>query len=124
MVDIRNSELRVPSGFEVESASQHMPGGPDWQPMEHDLKSKMDELKVRGMDAVRSMKQTMATRSTSMRDMMMAKTSGMQRDMRSNPAKWAGIMTGAGIGLGLVGRYLRHRMKRNRVPRLVIIEAC
>jgi len=73
------------------------------------MTSRVDELKMRGMDAMRSMRDTMA---------------GMRRDVRSNPAKWAGIMTGAGIGLGLAGRYLRHRMKQNRMPRLVIIEAC
>lgn len=106
MDDIRNSELRVPM--------EH----------EHDLKSRVDELKVRGMDAMHSMQRMVSTRSASMRSTMAAKAAGVQHDVRSNPAKWAGIMTGAGIGLGLVGRYLRHRMKQNRMPRLVIIEAC
>ena len=80
---------------------------------ERSMKSRMDEMKIRGMDAVESMKRKMS-----------ARTASMQHDVRSNPAKWAGIMTGAGIGLGLVGRYLRHRARVNRMPHLVIIEAC
>ncbi|MEA2339014.1 MAG: hypothetical protein QOE82_3021 [Thermoanaerobaculia bacterium] len=43
--------------------------------------------------------------------------------LRGNPAKWAGIAAGAGLGLGLMGRFLRHRAKVRRMPAVVIIEA-
>ena len=44
-------------------------------------------------------------------------------NLRSNPAKWAGIAAGAGLGIGLIGRFLQHRAKDRRVPAIVIIEA-
>jgi hypothetical protein len=44
-------------------------------------------------------------------------------NLRSNPAKWAGIAAGAGLGVGLIGRFLHHRAQNRRVPAIVIIEA-
>jgi ElaB/YqjD/DUF883 family membrane-anchored ribosome-binding protein len=44
--------------------------------------------------------------------------------LRSNPVKWAGIAAGAGVGIGLLGRYLRRRSQQRRVPAIVIVEAC
>ena len=46
----------------------------------------------------------------------------LEQQLRSNPKKWAGIAAGAGLLLGLAGRYLRHRAHK---PHLVIVEgAC
>ena len=47
-----------------------------------------------------------------------------QQSLRSNPTKWAGIAAGVGLGLGILGRVMRHRMARRSRPELVIIEAC
>jgi hypothetical protein len=44
----------------------------------------------------------------------------LAQQLRSNPKKWAGIAAGAGLVLGLAGRYLRHRAHK---PHLVIVEA-
>jgi len=44
-------------------------------------------------------------------------------NLRSNPAKWTGIAAGAGLGVGLLGRFLQHRAQNRRVPAVVIIEA-
>jgi hypothetical protein len=44
----------------------------------------------------------------------------MNRSMRTNTMTWAGIAAGAGFGLGLAGRIMRHRAK---VPHIVIIES-
>ena len=46
----------------------------------------------------------------------------IKSELRSNPGKWAGIAAGAGFTLGLIGRRLRHRARRN-LPDLIIIEA-
>ena len=42
--------------------------------------------------------------------------------LRVNPAKWTGIAAGAGLGVGLLGRFLLHR-GHHRAPSIVIIEA-
>jgi ElaB/YqjD/DUF883 family membrane-anchored ribosome-binding protein len=44
--------------------------------------------------------------------------------LRSNPAKWAGIAAGAGLGIGLIGRFVRHRAHQRHMPQVIIIEAC
>jgi len=53
-----------------------------------------------------------------------AMTMKVNDSMRGNPAKWAGIAAGAGLGIGLLGRFLQHRAHRRHMPAVVIIEAC
>jgi ElaB/YqjD/DUF883 family membrane-anchored ribosome-binding protein len=43
--------------------------------------------------------------------------------LRADPAKWAGIAAGAGLGIGLIGRFLHHRAHHRPMPAVVIIEA-
>ena len=47
----------------------------------------------------------------------------VQTSMQINPMKWAGIAAGVGFGLGLIGRLLQGRTKRNQ-PDLIVIETC
>ena len=51
-------------------------------------------------------------------------TTNARQSLRANPAKWAGIAAGVGLGLGVLGRVMRHRMGKRARPELVIIEAC
>ncbi|MEA2325877.1 MAG: hypothetical protein QOE68_836, partial [Thermoanaerobaculia bacterium] len=43
--------------------------------------------------------------------------------LHGNPTKWAGIAAGAGLGIGLIGRFLHHRAHHRHMPAVVIIEA-
>jgi hypothetical protein len=43
--------------------------------------------------------------------------------LRENPAKWSGIATGAGLGIGLLSRFLRRRSHRRRRSAIIIIDA-
>lgn len=49
----------------------------------------------------------------------------LQQDVRTNPMKWAGISAGAGVGLGLISRWMHHRAKvrARQMPQVLIIEA-
>ncbi len=46
----------------------------------------------------------------------------VQKQLRSDPLKWGGIAAAAGLGLGLLGRYLRYRAKVKKRPAFYIIE--
>jgi ElaB/YqjD/DUF883 family membrane-anchored ribosome-binding protein len=52
-----------------------------------------------------------------------AMTLNANDSLRANPTKWAGIAAGAGLGLGLIGRFLHHRAHHRHIPAVVIIEA-
>ena len=108
------------------------------------MKDKLYHLRSRGIDVMNTVKRDvnekwmpMANeRMSSMRSGMKMKTDKLQREMKTrvsdlesqlkaNPTKWAGIAAGAGFGLGLIGRIMRHRAHRAATPHIVIIEgAC
>ena len=121
--------VNVPSGLEVESARLHTPAI-EFEPHLHDdeggLRAKLDEWKSRGAKKVAQLRQNVVTRSNATKRAMAGVGPKLQSQMRSDPKKWAGIAAGAGVALGLTGRYLRHRAHvRARRPQIVIIEgAC
>ncbi|HWW62553.1 MAG TPA: hypothetical protein VN181_14365 [Thermoanaerobaculia bacterium] len=90
--------MNLPSVFEGESATLHAPVGaaeiPAVAETSRTMRGKLEELKV------------MTTGS-----------------MHTNPAKWTGIAAGAGLGLGLLGRFLQRRNRNKRLPRLLVVEA-
>lgn len=85
-------DINVPSGLEVESARLNTPAI-EFDPPLTQPRAKLEALKAAGPK--------------------------LKEELRSNPKKWAGIAAGAGIALGLAGRYLRHRAHR---PRLVVVQ--
>jgi L,D-peptidoglycan transpeptidase YkuD (ErfK/YbiS/YcfS/YnhG family) len=50
-------------------------------------------------------------------------TAKANSQLRTNPAKWAGIAAGTGFAIGMAGRFLRHRSHERSTPAIVIIEA-
>lgn len=121
-----DTNLNVPSGLEVESARLHTPAIEFDPPLHEDrgIRSKIDAWKSAGTSMLASWKSKAVTKSNAAKRSAAGVGPKLQLQMRSDPKKWAGIAAGAGIALGLTGRYLRHRAHvRARRPQVVIIEA-
>ena len=140
------SEIRVPSGYEVESATFHVPATGEENLTFSDVstgrsgfRGKLDDLKSRGMHKVHHLQHSLADRKSvlqtsiamkkeSMRDglqrQMSMTQSSLQTSMKNSPMKWAGIAAGSGFALGMIGRYLHWKNNHRRsTPDLVIIDA-
>ena len=51
-----------------------------------------------------------------------SKLNAVKSNVREHPAKWTGIAIGAGVGAGLLGRYLLHRAHSTReMPDVIVI---
>ena len=103
-MDTLKSSVGAPSGSEVEPVRHHVPLPAE--PMERDsIKQKIDRWKSAGVSKTRT------------------SVAKVQSNLRGNAAKWAGIAAGAGLVLGITGRYLRRRARLRALPDLVIVEA-
>jgi ElaB/YqjD/DUF883 family membrane-anchored ribosome-binding protein len=168
------NDWRMPSGFEVESATLRTPVVTVTEPaplsVTEKATNKLNELKTRAADAVSSVRGAIHDKVEDVRPIVAARVSGvrndleskavtmrnqveakatmlradvetridtlkesaeaqvthLQQDVRSNPMKWAGISAGAGIGIGLISRWMHHRAKvraRHTPQQVLIIEA-
>lgn len=129
---IDNGNLRVPSGFEVESASLHAPPAPviPVSDVPTDLstpsswKEKLSSVPALVKSRVASVKPMVNSKMESVRTTMQRSSSQLNDSVRSKTAMWAGLATASGVGLGLLGRLAMHRSHhRERMPAVVIIEA-
>jgi ElaB/YqjD/DUF883 family membrane-anchored ribosome-binding protein len=130
-----NTNLRMPSGSEVEAAAFHEPVG--LVPVDSSsstssrraaMRDKLDSLRARSLSKVHDAQQLVSTRSSAVKTNVQRSVndqmSKIQTSMQSNPAKWAGIAAGSGFALGLIGRVLHWRSKQHRHrPEIVIIDA-
>lgn len=130
------SGVSAPSGYEVESATFHVPAVGEvsmgsFEPTSTSrsgFRGKLDDLKSRGMSKVHEVHHRLADTSKSMkvavRDNVSRKVEGTQTSMRNNPMMWAGIAAGSGFAIGMLGRILDSRKSHRRMtPDLVIIDA-
>jgi hypothetical protein len=102
------SDLHVPSGLEVESAS--------WR-------TRLTTLPKQQLERVRPRVMEMKSKVAAGASGAATKVNG---ELHAKPALYAGIAAGLGFALGLTGRIARHRRHAlKHMPTLVVIEeAC
>lgn len=94
----------------------------DMNDMKRDVSEKWMPMASERMNSMRS---GMKMKADELQREMKTRVSGLEMQLKANPTKWAGIAAGAGFGLGLIGRIMRHRSHRAAIPRIVVIEgAC
>ena len=119
-MEIKRSDVLVPSGFEVESATLHKPsdGGQHTSGLTASgWRDKVTTWQSRGMTSLTTMKHHVTTRMSTL-------GSRADTELRSNPANGAGIAAGAGFILGLSGRIARRRRSARITPTILVFEGC
>ena len=112
-------DVKLPSGWEVESATLHPPMSD-----RSGMRARLETLKSRGLTKVQRVRNLTSERGLAVRDGAKSQVTKLQSSMSSNAMLWAGIAAATGLGLGLLGRVAHWRSKQRRVmPDLVIIEA-
>ena len=106
----RIDDVRVPSGYEVESASLHLPAPAGEAPHAH---ARTWKEKLVAMP--REQFARVAPKINSVK-------SNVSRQMHEKPALYAGIAAGAAFFLGMAGRIARKRIARRSMPSFVIVE--
>ena len=113
MDTIRDSDVHMQSGSEVESASPKSTWKEKAKSNIGSLRSSASRIKPMVSDKLAGAKpkvnRTISTVSSKM------------NELRRNPLFLAGLASAAGLALGLAGRWMRHRA---HAPMLLIIDAC
>ncbi|HEX7708949.1 MAG TPA: hypothetical protein VF701_21005 [Thermoanaerobaculia bacterium] len=113
----------LPSGSEVESARLHVPVSVDGPAPDYAQKGRIDEVKSKVLMRVHDVQRKLGDKTSSLRGQARYRMTRLQNSMRTSPAKWAGVAAGAGLALGLIGRFADARRRYRPVAELVIIEA-
>lgn len=131
METTRYDDVLAPTGFEVESASLHMPTGSTDQ--SHVSEPGWKSRAMTGLDRARS---TVSGKIDSMRRHASSTMSAIQPKVtdsmkmmsgrisaaRRNPAVVAGVAGGVGVAAGILGHMLRRRMRP--AAGFMIVETC
>lgn len=91
--------------------------------VQHDLSGRISNVTRDVSTRLSSLKTTARERAITIRSSAEGQVRRVESELRANPGKWAGIAAGAGLGLGIVGRIIRHRARRGRLPSLVIVDS-
>lgn len=115
------------SGCEVESATFHVPVGdlPLGDMPRSGFRGRLDDLKSRGVSKVHDVQRVIGERRVALKSSVDGQVDRVQTSMKTNPMLWAGIAAGSGFAIGMVGRVMQWKKKRERrvLPDLVIIDA-
>lgn len=136
---LRSQDLLEPDDLEMDTKG-YTPGsalhrsmtslGDGWRGRLSSLKERglerMDSVRGGMLDRFSTMRGGMTQRMSTLRAGFEDRVSGVSRELRDHPAKWAAVAAGAGVGLGFAGRMLmRLRARAQReLPSIVIIETC
>jgi ElaB/YqjD/DUF883 family membrane-anchored ribosome-binding protein len=81
------------------------------------------ELKIRWANWRYGATQSVNGMTESVKSGASGSMSKLQSDVTGNPMKWAGISAGAGLGIGMISRWMHHRHKYHRPPQVVIVRS-
>ena len=119
------------SGCEVESATFHLPVGDPLGDLQlgdmhrSGFRGRLDDLKSRSVSKVHDVQRVIGERRVALKSSLDGQVDRVQTSMKTSPMLWAGIAAGSGFALGMLGRVIQWKQKRERraLPDLVIIDA-
>lgn len=99
---LSGSDLEVPGAFNVE-------------PFHPTFRSRVDALRSRGVARARDLQHRVVDRGIVWKG-------SIRHSMQTHPERWIGIAAAAGLSIGLLGRFVQWR-KRRQSSDLILIEA-
>ena len=118
--------LGMPSGYEVESATLHVPVNEELvvrEPVRTGMRGRLDALKSRGLSKMHDVQHKLSDRGLAMKQTLADQQTRVQSSMSNHPMKWAGIAAGSGFALGMIGRLMHHRSRHRPTLDIVVIDA-